>query len=298
MKPSKILIIKLGFSETLCPEISRESSLGDVVRTTVLLNYFKERDIVYWLVDEKAAPLLEGNPRISKVLIWNHPEIIEQIRKEKFDMVVNLEKTPGICALADSIDAHRKCGFRFNEWEGKAEANYHTERVLAISQDEKKRNSANMYWQQHLARVVDKRWTRNDRYVMQKPSNNVIYDIGLNYQVGSKWPDKEWHTSNWITLNDILRIMGYKVSWQEGAKNIQDYMEWINSCKIIITCDSLGMHLALAYGKYVIALFGPSPSKEVYLYKQGDKIVAKDGKMESITVEKVLSKLKEPICEE
>jgi len=296
MKPSKILIIKTGFSETLCKEDSRESSLGDVVRTTVILNYFKERDIVYWLVDEKAAPLLEGNPSITKILTWPHPEVILQLQKEKFDMVVNLEKTPGICALADSIDAHRKCGFRFNEWEGIADANYHTERVLAISQDGRKRNSANMYWQQHLARVIDKRWNRQDRYIMAKPSNKVIHDIGLNYQVGSKWPEKSW--DQWGTLDYKLVQMGYKVSVQEGTRDIREYMNWINSCKIIITCDSLGMHLALAYRKYVIALFGPSPSKEVYMYRQGDKIVAKDGKMSSITVDKVLSKLKEPISEE
>jgi heptosyltransferase II len=298
MKPSKILIIKLGFSETLCPEISRESSLGDIVRTTVLLNYFKERDIVYWLVDEKAAPLLENNPRINKVLIWNHPEVILQLQREKFDMVVNLEKTPGLCALSDSIDAHRKCGFRFNEWDGVAEANYHTERVLAIAQSEDKRNSANMYWQQHLARVIDKRWSRSDRYIMSKPVNPILYDIGLNYQVGSKWPDKAWDMKNWYDLHYKLHKLGYNVSPQNGLDSLNNYMQWVNACRTIITCDSLGLHLALAYGKYVISLFGPSPSKEVYLYKQGDKIVAKDGKMSSITVERVLSKLKEPISEE
>ena len=39
----KILIIKLGFSETLDEEISRFSSLGDVLRTTPILPTLKEQ---------------------------------------------------------------------------------------------------------------------------------------------------------------------------------------------------------------------------------------------------------------
>lgn len=296
-KPSKVLIIKLGHSETLAPEISRECSLGDVVRTTVILNYFKSTDIIYWLVDEKAAPLLEGNPKIKKVLLWNL-ETALQLQREKFDVVINLEKHPGLCALSDNIDAHRKCGFRLDEWEGEADANYHTEKVLSIVHDENKRNSANMYWQQHLARVIDKRWAINDRYIMVRPSNRITSDIGLNYLVGSKWPDKGWNIEGWKALEFSLNQLGYSVSWQEGTDSIRDYMKWINSCRTIITCDSLGMHLALAYGKYILAMFGPSPHKEVYLYGLGSKIVAKNGIMNNISVEDVLNKLKEPIGED
>ena len=55
--PNKVLIIKLGYSETMDREISITSSLGDVLRTTVILNYLKS-DEVTWVVDEKAFPLL------------------------------------------------------------------------------------------------------------------------------------------------------------------------------------------------------------------------------------------------
>ena len=67
---AKILIVKLGYSETLDAEISRKSSLGDVLRTTVLLHAFKNDD-VSWLVDEHAFPLLEGNPYIRQILVFD-----------------------------------------------------------------------------------------------------------------------------------------------------------------------------------------------------------------------------------
>ena len=43
-------------------------------------------------------------------------------------------------------------------------------------------------------------------------------------------------------------------------------MDWINSNHLIITQDSLGLHLALALKKIVIGLFGPTDAKEVHLY--------------------------------
>src|SRR3990167_9678821 len=101
---NKVLIIKLGHSETLDPTISKECSLGDVVRTTVLLNYFKDGDKITWLADEKAAPLLEGNPRLHRLLHWSL-ETCLQLQAEMFDIVINLEKNPGICAFSDMLKA-------------------------------------------------------------------------------------------------------------------------------------------------------------------------------------------------
>lgn len=108
---NKVLIIKLGYSETLDKEIGTRTSLGDVLRTTVILNYFKDDDIT-WLVDEKAYPLLENNPFIRRILIFNLESVL-QLQREKFDTIVNLEKGPGICAFSDPINAWRRFGFRF-----------------------------------------------------------------------------------------------------------------------------------------------------------------------------------------
>ena len=288
---NKVLIIKLGHSETLDPEISKECSLGDVVRTTVLLNYFKEGDKITWLVDERAADLLEGNTRIHRVLHWSFTACL-QLQREQFDIVVNLEKQPGVCALSDMIDARQKFGFYFGRWSGEAEAHYHTERVLEIVNDTRKREQSKVYWQQHLAMVIAKRWSIKDKYIM-KGEKKLGEGIGLNILVGEKWPNKEWQLEKWNELYRLLQERGYKCSWQTGRNNLRDYMDWINSCACVITCDTLGMHLALAYGKRVVALFGPSPSQEVYMYDQGKIVEAIDRKMENITVNEVMDVIKE-----
>jgi len=69
---SKILIIKLAYSETLDQEIGRTPSLGDVIRTTPILWALKEKfpeSHITWLVSEDALPLLQGNKLVDRVLI-------------------------------------------------------------------------------------------------------------------------------------------------------------------------------------------------------------------------------------
>ena len=116
----KVLIIKLGYSETLIPRVRPTCSLGDVFRTTPVLHLFKN-DHVTWLTDEAAIPLLEGNPYIDRILPFDLMSVL-QLEGERLDKVINLEKVPGVCALVDRIDAWSHYGFRFDQETGMAEA--------------------------------------------------------------------------------------------------------------------------------------------------------------------------------
>jgi len=261
-KRPKVLIVKVGYSETLDPEVSTVTSYGDVLRTTVLLNLYKN-DHVTWLVDEKAYPILKGNPWIDRILIYNLTSVL-QLQKEHFDTVINLEKVPGICALADSVNAWRRYGFRFDVRSGEAEAYEGTENALMLCQDEQIKRTHNRYFE-----MVGAEWAGEQYVLGYEAKSKVQYDIGFNYKVGTKFPFKAWPHENWGTLGDLIGDQ-YSVSWQEGLENMEEYYEWINSCKLIITNDSFGMHVAIALKKNVIALFGPTQFRETHLYGLGE----------------------------
>ncbi len=267
---SKVLIIKLGYSETLDKEIRTTTSLGDVLRTTVILNFLKNED-VSWLVDEKAYPLLADNPRIKRILIFNLESVL-QLQRERFDTVINLEKGPGICAFSDSINAWRRFGFRFDDTEGIAQAYDGAEKVLSLCFDLEKKKDSPRHWQDALASMIGKRWEREEYIIGYKPKGSVKFDIGFNWAVGDKWPNKAWPDKYWKKLGTLLKKK-YSVSRQRGLNNLYEYMDWINSCNMIVTNDSLGMHLAIALKKKIVALFGPTSSKEVYLYGRGTKLL-------------------------
>ncbi|MEI8176343.1 MAG: glycosyltransferase family 9 protein [Candidatus Omnitrophota bacterium] len=258
---AKVLIIKLGYSETLDSEISRTTSLGDVLRTTAILHFFKD-DQVSWLVDEKAYPLLDGNPLIDRILVYNL-ETVLQLQKERFDTVVNLEKVPGICALADSINAWRRFGFRFDVHTGKAQSYDNAEKVLSLCLHVDEKRKSGTYWQEALVGMIGQRWNKESYILGYRPKNKIQFDIGFNWATGEKWKNKAWPKEHWQKLEELLKDR-YSISWQQGLDNLYAYIDWINSCRMIITNDSLGMHLAIALGKKMIALFGPSSSMEVY----------------------------------
>lgn len=267
----KVLIIKLGYSETLDPEVSRTTSLGDVLRTTVILHAFRDCEVT-WLVDEKAYPLLEGNPHIRRILSYDLTSVL-QLKAESFDTVVNFEKVPGICALADSINAWRRFGFRFDAASGEARAYDGCERVFTLCKDTEEKRHHTESWQQMLMDIVGAPWTGQEYVLGYKPKGKVTHDVGFNHIVGPKWPTKAWPEAHWKRLEALLAPAS--VSWQKGLNNLYEYIEWVHSCRALVTTDSLGLHIALALRKPVVVLYGPTHANETYLYGRGSAIYPK-----------------------
>lgn len=271
---TKILIIKIGYSETLDPEIGKVPSLGDIVRTTPILYALKEKypdSHITWLVDRQALPLLNGNHLIDRILIWD--EFVPfQLMREKFDVLINLEKIVGLCALSDMIEAWTKYGFRFDSINGVYHAYERGLNFLEYIRTKQIDNKIVDCWQKVLIEILGSLWKEQEYIIGYKPKVVKTYDIGLNYKVGSKWPTKAMPENKWKELERRLVIAGYSVSWQQGLSDLYEYMDWINSNRIIITQDSLGLHLALALKKKVVALFGSSSDKEVYMYNRGVKL--------------------------
>ena len=264
---AKVLLIKLGYSETIASDISKVSSLGDVLRTTIILSHFPG-DHITWLVDEQAKLLLEGNPYIHRILTYDLTSVL-QLQHERYDTVINLEKVPGICALADSISAWRRYGFRFDEVHGSAEAYDGCEKVFSLCKNSDLKRTHQGSWQESLLQIVGAKWAGQEYLLGYQPKSREIHDIGLNWAVGSKWPNKAWPTEHWEELKRLLDGH-YNYSAQQGMDNLHDYIDWLNSCRLIVTNDSLGLHIALALKKKVVVLYGPTNPNETYFYGRGE----------------------------
>ncbi len=264
---TKILIIKLGLSETLDPEIGKVPSLGDVLRTTPILWALKDKypdSHVTWLVADQAEQLLFGNKMIDRVLTWDD-FVPFQLMKEKFDVLINLEKIPGVCALADMIDAWVKYGFRFEAMSGTYHGYEKGMDFISYIQG-KKTDKSKGYWQQVLIDMLGVPWSGQPYVVGYEPKTRETFDIGFNIEVGAKWPYKALAMDIWKDLEQRLQGYGYSISWQQGKKNLYEYMDWINSCRLLISNDSLGLHMSFVYNKRLIALFGPTNPNEVFFY--------------------------------
>ena len=244
-----------------------------MLRSTVLLPRYKDAQIT-WLVDEKAIALLKGNPYITRIMPYDLTSVL-QLRAERFDTVINLEKVAGICAFADSLTAWRRYGFRFDPDSGTAQAYDGSHHVLEMCMNEKEKLSNKKYWEDFLFEMVGGKWNGEIPVIGYKPESKEVFDIGFNFNVGDKWPIKAWPMEYWKELEALIGKK-YSVSWQQGLKSIEEYIEWVNSCKLLVTNDSLGLHIAHALDKRIVALFGPTLSNEVYV-KRGVKLLPEQG---------------------
>lgn len=273
----QVLIIKAGYSEFLEEEKdSRTVSLGDVLRITPILHLYKGTDVT-WVTDKKAFPLLEGNKYINRLLRLDWLTA-NQLKEERFDTLINLEKVPGICVLADDIHAVRRYGFRFDPESRKASTYDKAAEVLTVSSEPTIKKGNKKTVQELLFEMVGKKWQGEEYILGYKPKTKERYDVGLNTRVGQKWPTKQWPKENWDKLEQMLLDGKYKVTRQDKQDkkildNLYSYIDWINSCKTVITNDSLGLHLSLALKKQTLGLFGATSNKEVYFYQRGEAIL-------------------------
>lgn len=108
----KILIIQTAF-------------IGDVILATPLiekLNFFFPESEIDFLLRKGNEGLLREHPKLNKVLIWDKnnskynslTKISKQIRKEKYDLLVNLQRFTSSGLITTASNAKIKVGFNKN----------------------------------------------------------------------------------------------------------------------------------------------------------------------------------------
>ncbi len=237
----ELLIIKTGHSETFSElKDSEICSLGDVLRSTFLINYFKDYNIT-WVTDTKAKDLFLGTG--VKLVMWDQWETVDI---KKYDRVINLEKKKELLSL-------EKEGIRLDNF-------FSLEEISRLDR---------LSYQEKLCLFLGIEWNQ-DLYAFRK-SRSRGQGVGLNWKVGDKFPQKKLPQSFWKNLEkNLLSFTGVK--WQEGFDDLNEYINWIDSLDTLITLDSLGAHIGIALKKNVICLFGPTNINDVFIYERGTKI--------------------------
>jgi heptosyltransferase-2 len=151
--------------------------------------------------------------------------------------------------------------------------------------------------------------------------------IGIHTGGGGRWIHKQWTEEGFIGLipelykevgddvqillfggplerernKRILSEVGCKV-YDAGCDNeVRHFAALVNNCSVMISADSLAMHIALAMGCRVVVLFGPTSHAEIELFGFGEKVIpdkdclvcyklvcdCKPNCMESITIDMV-----------
>lgn len=235
----EILIIKLG-------------AIGDVIRTTPILRVIKG-DIT-WVTNRASIPVLK-NPYIKKVIDFSE---FKSILKKRFNWAINLEEDWKARALTELVNATRKTNW-IKDW-------------CRLSIDDNAKKANNKSYQYFLFRTLGLNFSGEEYVLNERPKEINENIIGIEMRSGDTWKMKQWN--QYPKLIKLLKQKGLKVKIFKHRDNILDFVSDVNDCKVIVSGDTLTMHLALGLKKRVLAIFGPTSSSEIFSYGRMKKIVS------------------------
>ncbi|MGB7217917.1 MAG: glycosyltransferase family 9 protein [Vicinamibacterales bacterium] len=293
--------------------IVKLDAMGDVLRSTALLPPLAEvhpHAAITWITRKESVPLLQRNPYVTEVLELG-PEALVHLQTRTFDRVINLDASKTSAALATAARSDRKDGFVLDE-RGYVQPTNEAARgwLEAGVFDDIKRQGRSTY-QDRMADILGL-GGRSHRYVFELSEaerarakahlESIGLDvrrpvIGLNTGAGGRWPLKQWREDGYVELvtrlgrrqgvqflllggpaeqdrNDRLKKMSPVPLLDPGCDNtVRHFAGLLSRSDVVVTGDTLAMHLSLALGRRTVVLFGPTSAAEIELYGLGEKVV-------------------------
>ncbi len=288
--------------------ILKPSSLGDVVQALPVLRLLKlahPHSEIFWWIDSRLAPLLEGDPDLSGIIPFERkrwvsprhwPEMLRSIRSlraHNFDWVIDLQSLARSGAFAwvangkflVGLDEPREGARGFFDLIV-PRASFHTHAVdwyLSVLPRLGVPVHKNFVWlpeRRSVAANVREKWaTDQHRWIAIQP--------------GARWLNKRWPVENYAELVAQLsrnypdhhfailggadeRMLGENIALAAksrcvnlcGELSLPEMIEWLRVSDLMVTNDTGPMHVAAALGKPVVGIFGPTEPRRTGPYGQ------------------------------
>lgn len=297
----RIVIVNLG-------------AMGAVLMSTTILPAIKRKfpvSMIYWVTEERHTPLLYNNPYIDRVVPFHFRNVIT-MQAMHFDYILNVDKIPEACAFVNSLTAGKKMGFGLHRNGSIHPLNKGSEYNFMLGLDDELKFRRNQRTQADMLREMFELDGEPDEYVLplsddEKMIRREMFGsyrlhspvIGINTGSSTAFPNKRFtggHMDELIDLlykrgdgqpvvllgglEDALRNTRYAEKYGEKViatptdEGLRAGLAYVNACDIVVTGDSLGMHMAIGLKKYIAAWFNVTCAQEIELFGRGVKIVS------------------------
>lgn len=268
---------------------------------------------VTWVTDPSAVDLLRYNSFINTLLMYD-ASTLARLAVEEFDVIISLDKEPRVAALAMTTTAHEKLGIGLSPFGTVYPLNPEAEYYFSLGLSDEIKFFQNRKAYQELVFEALKLDYHKDDYILEIPERYLESGrkkletlgvskkdlvVGLNTGAGGVFVNKDWTTEGYVALIEKLShekhvkiaLLGGKAekeknqdilskskgkAFDTGSENsLLEFCGIINGCDVIVTGDTLGMHIGIALKKQVLVIFGSTCSQEIELYGRGEKITPK-----------------------
>lgn len=329
---TRILIIKLGASG----DVLRTTPILKPLRERYIPCH------ITWLVDKDSLDVLEGNPFIDRVLVSN-TEAVVRLMVEDFDVIINLDKAHKACAMAELVKGKERYGFGLSQYGNIYPLNKGCNYAfnLGLSDDLKFRQNRQTYLEMLFESIdmgykkeeyvfnlleEDLSWARE--YMRSQGLREGDLIIGLNTGGGGLFANKGWYEGGFQALAELcVKELDSRVIILGGPKEVERnerlcrtsnvplintgnhnplgrFAGIIKYCDLVVSGDTLGMHIAIAVKTPVVALFFSTCPQEIEFYGRGKSVQAnvdcapcyekscdRDDCIKDISVERVYSEM-------
>lgn len=284
----RILIIKLG-------------AAGDVIRTTPILRKLRAefpRAEISWLTE---SPVFISPRFVDNILEWNFENVI-WLQSQKFNLLVNLDKDKGALGMANSIQADEKKGYlpdNFGKCQAADEDAIHKWQT-GLWDDLCLQNRKS--YPQEIFEMFGYEFA-GEKYILDLPAGNVDFNlpqdlkiVGLNTGCGSRWLTRLWGEANWCKLSDNLAAKGYfplllggpqedemnrriaaqSAAFYPGTFTMENFLNLVNRCDLVVTSVTMTMHIAIAFEKKIVLFNNIFNKHEFELYGLGKILEPED----------------------
>ena len=299
----RTLIIKLG-------------SLGDLLRTTPILRILKGE--VWWVTSKEGREVfcLNSKPGFSFLTIEEAPE---KLFRTTFDLVISLDDDRKAAQFASQLSKEQLVGSFIDKSGNIAYTESAAEwfdmglisRLGKEKADELKKQNRKSY-QDMIFGMLGERFS-GEEYLLgyedekkESLSPKAPYLVGIETRAGKRWPTKQWH--QYDQLMQLLVNDGLEVKMFTQKPTLAGYIREIARCNLVVTGDTLALHIALALKKKVVAIFICTSPAEIYDYGRMTKIVSPQLErafyrqdyipeaIEAVTLKEVYQKVQAEIC--
>ncbi len=282
----EILIIKLG-------------SLGDVIRSTVLLVRLREmypNAHITWITH--FPEVLPHDGSIDLIGKFEYKAILPILNK-KFDIAINLDKDKEACTLLSQVNAKVKYGFiwtdnhiadcnaaanrklitGFFDDESKANTKSYPEEIFDICELDFKKEEPVL----NLNTALVDKW----KLLNQKSDGKKV--IGLNTGCGNRWLTRLWPDENWKYLVFALQKAEYYPillggvdedeknkslaqvtgAYYPGTHSLEEFIAITANCDVVVSAVSMMMHIATGLKRPLVLFNNIFNKREFEMYGRG-----------------------------
>ena len=291
--------------------------IGDVLFSTPLVEALKNiypSSYIGYICNRRALELIRSNPGINKILMYEKDDyralwqkskfgcikevikLLIDLRKEKFDIGIDLSLSYQYSFLLKVIGVRKRIGFNYRNrgrfltdkiniegFDSKHVIEYYLDVLKLLGADpEKYKGPPRVYlmerdavWAEKF--LKDNGIKENDLVIGVIPGCGASWGMDARYR---RWDRKNFAKSCDLLIerfkakvilfgdpkeveicNDMVKLMKNDCIIACGKTSLRDFLALLKRCKLVVTNDGGPLHMAVGLGVKTISIFGPVDDK-------------------------------------